>query len=157
MQASPNVHADGAEARGQSRQGERSPASVPSIDRRPLRLYFEEADPSANTTPAPGGPTWGNPPRAPARPEVAIAERATRRAAPIREEGHRVTHEALAMNGAPAREGGAAPRESAASNASDAGAQPEHEQAGSRPDRAALEQALCEVLRDAARRHGLDV
>jgi hypothetical protein len=118
--------------------------------RPPLRLFFE-----ASPALAPHATGAEGPPTAP----PAAAERVARGVAPIWDEAHRITHGALTMDRAAVPEGAspaiASPR--TVSNTFNVNVSVDPDRGEAALDRAALEQAIGEILRDAARRHGLEV
>jgi hypothetical protein len=119
--------------------------SVPSSP--PLRLFFDSAAGQAESSPRPPAP----------RVEAALADRVAQGAAPIWDEAHRVTSSALAVERALGPDTAAASPPPAVSNTFNVSVHVDPNPAESPLNRDALEQALCEILRDAARRNGLEV
>lgn len=136
-----------------------SPRAAPSGQPRARLTFASEAPASPTpTAPAPG-------PQAPAPQRDAatlrLGEQVTRGMTPVLEQAHQVTHSALtverastppATQNAPASGTGAAVRNTFNVNVH---LDPANAQAGL--DRRALEDALVDILRETARRHGLEV
>jgi hypothetical protein len=117
-------------------------------------LPEREAEPSA---PAPTGPSPVSLPasRGP-RPAVALASRVASGMAPLLDEAHRVSHDALTPERATAPSG-TRPQTAGVQNTFNVNVHLASDEGGTGLDRTALEQVLVEILREAARRNGLEV
>jgi hypothetical protein len=90
------------------------------------------------------------------RPTLVFADRVVQATAPVWNEAHRITHDALTVERADASSA-APPAPNAVNNTFNVNVHVGPDGVSASQDREALEQALCDILRDAARRHGLEV
>lgn len=115
----------------------------PAATNKPLRLVFEESSSPAAPPLAAG--------------TAAFAGCVAQAASVVWDDARRVTHEALTVERSDASAAAAALPAQAVSNTFNVNVHVDPDQTGALSDREALEQALCDVLRDAARRHGIEV